>query len=235
MDEYTKFYIRSLYPLQDGVLHCINNLNTPFFLTGGTALSRYYLQHRYSDDLDLFVIDDAGYSEYVNVILENFIANESANKFNLDRKSIHRGKDYTQLIVADSYDIEVELRIDLINDVALHYGNLGDDPTLGRVDNWQNILANKLTALFRSEPKDIVDIWAIAKKYKFNWQEAMAAAKAKEAGVEPETVYEILMSFPVKFIKVIKWVSIPDETIFQKDVHRIADDILYGRENSICY
>jgi len=26
-----------------------------FYLTGGTALGRHYLKHRYSDDLDLFV------------------------------------------------------------------------------------------------------------------------------------------------------------------------------------
>jgi len=233
MDEYTKFYIRSLYPLQDGVLHCVNNLNTPFFLTGGTALSRYYLQHRYSDDLDLFVIDDAGYSEYVDVILESFIANESANKFILDRKSIRRGKDYTQLIVADSSDIEVELRIDLVNDIAGQFGELEDDPKLGRLDNWQNILANKLTALFRSEPKDVVDIWAIAKKYNFNWQEIMAVAKAKEAGAEPETVYEILRSFPVKYIQAVKWVNPPDEAEFKTDVNVIADDIFYGRDNSL--
>jgi hypothetical protein len=29
----------------------------PFFLTGRTALSAFYLQHRYSEDLDLFTLD----------------------------------------------------------------------------------------------------------------------------------------------------------------------------------
>jgi predicted nucleotidyltransferase component of viral defense system len=33
-----------------------NAAGTPFFLTGGTALSRYYTHHRYSDGLDFFVI-----------------------------------------------------------------------------------------------------------------------------------------------------------------------------------
>ncbi|MCD4795127.1 MAG: nucleotidyl transferase AbiEii/AbiGii toxin family protein [Bacteroidales bacterium] len=27
----------------------------PFYLTGGTALVRFYLNHRYSEDLDFFV------------------------------------------------------------------------------------------------------------------------------------------------------------------------------------
>ncbi|NQT98217.1 MAG: nucleotidyl transferase AbiEii/AbiGii toxin family protein [Candidatus Marinimicrobia bacterium] len=215
------------------MLHCINSLNTPFFLTGGTALSRYYLQHRYSDDLDLFVIADTRYSDHVDIVLENIIANEAVYKFILDRKSIRRGKYYSQLSVTDSHNAEVELKIDLINDVAGHYGNLETDPVLGKVDGWQNILANKLTALFRSEPKDVVDIWAIARKYHFEWQEIMAAAKIKEAGVEPETVYEILRSFPVKYIQAIKWINPPAETEFEKDIHRNADDILYGRANTI--
>ncbi|MFH1851147.1 MAG: nucleotidyl transferase AbiEii/AbiGii toxin family protein [Candidatus Neomarinimicrobiota bacterium] len=231
MDAYTKFYTGSLYPLQDGVLNCINNSGTPFFLTGGTALSRYYLQHRYSDDLDLFVTTAAAYSDYVEILLKALIANESINKIIVDRNSVRRGKDYTQFIVTASGNVEVALKIDLINDVAAHFGDLEIDSTLGRVDSWQNILANKLTALFRSEPKDVVDIWAIARKFPFDWQVLMAAAKTKEAGVEPETVYEILMSFPVKYIQAIKWINCPAETSFQKDIHRIAADILYGRKN----
>ncbi|MFQ6677389.1 MAG: hypothetical protein ACE5D0_03635 [Fidelibacterota bacterium] len=35
---------------------------------------------------------------------------------------------------------------------------------------WENILNNKLTALFRSEPKDVADIWMIAKNQSFNWK-----------------------------------------------------------------
>jgi len=33
----------------------VKKSGTPFYLTGGTALSRGYFNHRYSDDLDLFV------------------------------------------------------------------------------------------------------------------------------------------------------------------------------------
>ena len=33
----------------------------PFFLTGGTALSAFYLRHRYSEDLDLFSLDGAAF------------------------------------------------------------------------------------------------------------------------------------------------------------------------------
>jgi predicted nucleotidyltransferase component of viral defense system len=49
------YYLNQLYPLQDRVLRVITACDTDFYLTGGTALSRVYLHHRFSDDLDLFV------------------------------------------------------------------------------------------------------------------------------------------------------------------------------------
>ena len=51
------YYEDRLYPLQDKVLKRIDQSDTPFYLTGGTALTRFYLNHRYSDDLDLFQND----------------------------------------------------------------------------------------------------------------------------------------------------------------------------------
>ncbi|MCP4129800.1 MAG: nucleotidyl transferase AbiEii/AbiGii toxin family protein [bacterium] len=66
MDSYEKFYREKLYPFQDGVLNIVKKLKTPFYLTGGTALSRCYYNHRFSDDLDFFVNNEKGYSSYVD-------------------------------------------------------------------------------------------------------------------------------------------------------------------------
>ena len=43
-----------LYPLQDGVLIIVRDLKLPFYLAGGTTLSRFYLHHRFSYYLNLF-------------------------------------------------------------------------------------------------------------------------------------------------------------------------------------
>ncbi|MGI5097497.1 nucleotidyl transferase AbiEii/AbiGii toxin family protein [Treponema socranskii] len=51
---YSDYYEENLYGLQNGVLNIVKNLDVPFYLTGGTALSRGYYHHRYSDDLDFF-------------------------------------------------------------------------------------------------------------------------------------------------------------------------------------
>lgn len=47
------YYTNNLYPFQDLVLKLIMKVDDAFYLTGGTALGRHYLKHRYSDDLDL--------------------------------------------------------------------------------------------------------------------------------------------------------------------------------------
>jgi len=39
----------------DRILALVEGSGTDSYLTGGTALSRPYLNHRFSDDLDLFV------------------------------------------------------------------------------------------------------------------------------------------------------------------------------------
>jgi predicted nucleotidyltransferase component of viral defense system len=54
--------------LQDGVLKTVNGCGTQFFLTSGTALSRGYYNHRYSDDLDFFVTRDSDYERQVNTV-----------------------------------------------------------------------------------------------------------------------------------------------------------------------
>ncbi|MGD2089262.1 MAG: nucleotidyl transferase AbiEii/AbiGii toxin family protein [Candidatus Aminicenantes bacterium] len=48
-----KQYYKELYVIQDAVFKIVEAYD--FYLTGGTALSRFYLNHRYWDDLDFFV------------------------------------------------------------------------------------------------------------------------------------------------------------------------------------
>ena len=45
---------KKLYKLQDKVLDIVFETEKIFYLTGGTCLSRFYIEKRYSDDLDLF-------------------------------------------------------------------------------------------------------------------------------------------------------------------------------------
>lgn len=50
---HAEYYNKVLYPLQDRAIVAFKD--SPFYLTGGTTLSRGYYNHRFSDDLDYFV------------------------------------------------------------------------------------------------------------------------------------------------------------------------------------
>jgi predicted nucleotidyltransferase component of viral defense system len=158
MNSSGKYYSEKLYPLQDGVMNIIKKLNTPFFLTGGTALSRHYFNHRYSDDLDLFVISDYNFTLHTDKILRSLIEAEAGGGFIVDKENIRRLKDFSQVFLLINNN-DIRLKIDFVNDVAAHYGTFENNKVLGKIDSWRNILSNKISAIFRFEPKDIADIW----------------------------------------------------------------------------
>ena len=57
-----------LSPLQRTVLAEFFRRERGFFLTGGGALVGYHLHHRFTDDLDLFTLDEAAYVRSLHVL-----------------------------------------------------------------------------------------------------------------------------------------------------------------------
>jgi predicted nucleotidyltransferase component of viral defense system len=148
----------------------VRKLNTPFYLTGGTALSRHYFNHRFSNDLDLFVNDEPSYDRHISQIFQALEKGQKSGEFTIDYQRQRKEEYYTQFFLTkqtSQSDKPLELKLDLINDLAAHYGDFEQSETLGLIDSWRNILSNKLAAIFRYEAKDFVDIWIIAKKKKF--------------------------------------------------------------------
>ena len=232
MKQSASFYRDILYPFQDGILNIVRQLNTPFYLTGGTALGRHYFNHRFSDDLDLFVNSEPNYSRHVAQILNALEENQKQFNFAIDYRRLRKEEHYTQIFLTQ-LENAADLKLDLINDIAAHYGELEHSKTMGRIDSWRNILSNKLAAVFRYEAKDFADIWIIAKHKPIAWREIISEAKTKEAGIDPLALQEILRSFPPDEVMAVKW-NIPiDENNFIADLATIADDILQGKENSL--
>lgn len=155
MSEYVKYYRESLYPFQNGVMKLVDGLGTPFYLTGGTALSRHYFNHRYSDPLDFFLNNDPAYPEYVRQIFGALENAQITNDFRIDYSSSRRADNFTQIILRRN---GLVLKIDLVNDVAQHFGEFESGSFYSRIDSWRNILSNKLTALGRLEIKDYADL-----------------------------------------------------------------------------
>jgi len=170
----------------------VKNTGAPFYLTGGTALSRHYYQIRYSDDLDLFVNSVPDFNKWIEKLFNKFEDSQKKLKFKINYDFIIRRQSYTQILLEKHKDIN--LKIDFVNDVAPRYGQFENNKILGSIDGWRNILSNKITAIFRFEAKDIVDLWILSKKNTFNWKEIIHEANTKEAGVDPTTIFEVLRS-----------------------------------------
>jgi len=91
----SEYYEENLYPLQDGVLNIISRSDTDFFLTGGTALSRAYYNHRYSDDLDFFLNKSQTYDEQMEEILA--LLRESGFVWDVQENFIYASKDVADI------------------------------------------------------------------------------------------------------------------------------------------
>ncbi len=150
----------------------------------------------------------------------------------MDTKDIIRNEDYSQFLIKEPVE-EINLKIDLINDVAVHYGDFEFSDVLGKVDSWRNILSNKLSALYRNEVKDVADIVEIAAHKEFDWKELIFEAKEKDSSIEPINISNILNSFPVSLLDKIKWVKKINPDLFMEKLQIITNDITLGKENSL--
>ena len=186
-------YIK-LYELQDKVLDIVFKSDDEFYLTGGTALSRFYQEKRYSDDLDFFTYD--------------------SNRFNIAVKKIKimLEKDYDVKIEVDSKDfirllVNNTLQVDFVNDRVYRYAEPIVLENGYKIDNIQNILSNKLTAVVgRDNPKDIFDIYLISKYYDFKWDEILEISH-KKAGFASEDLITRLKTFPLSLLSGINLID----------------------------
>ena len=148
---------KKLYALQDEVLDLVFATEKEFYLTGGTCLSRFYSEKRYSDDLDFFTNQSPRYSfalrNIKKVLMEHFSLSVEVE-----------AKDFSR------YKIDSLLQIDFVNDISFRY----KEPIINEqnylIDNLENILSNKISAIIgRDNPKDIFDLYLIWKISQVHW------------------------------------------------------------------
>ena len=222
MTSLSEYYEESLYPLQNGVLRAVGNCKTRFYLTGGTALSRAYYHHRYSDDLDFFVNRDSEYDEQADIV------------FNKLREEGFFWNDTDDFIKAPAFrsikvrwnKSDVVLKLDFVNDSTPHFGDFSLSDLFHRIDPVRNILSNKLGAIFRLAGKDVADIREIALHESVNWSEIINEARQKDAGVDLPYIIEILKTIPRHEFDGIHWKTNPGWEVFKEDVDKIAFDML---------
>jgi predicted nucleotidyltransferase component of viral defense system len=154
-----------------------------YFLTGGTALSVFYLHHRRSNDLDFFTRQQSDLSGIDFTIRTLW------------------GSDYVRTKSSETFlsllikGIRVEFVVDRLSlDEERERVALDSLHSL-RVDTPNNIASNKLCTLAsRTEPKDFVDYYALCKTLKIeNHDRIFADAKGKDRIFEdpPTAAYQI--------------------------------------------
>lgn len=216
---------RKLYRIQNSVLTSLRPVLAGFYLTGGTALGRFYLNHRYSEDLDFFVNADPGFKEKHLVIGKKLHA-----EFSLLPEQTVVYDDFARYFVVSENAV---LKIEFVNDISYRSGN-PIDSKYGLIDNPLNVLSNKLTAIVgRDEPKDIFDIYMIARKYSFNWIDVFEEAK-KKAVINEIDVEQRIKSFPLGLLKNVDWFLQPfDQHYFTSGIIALSNDFILGRDNSL--
>ena len=204
-------HVELLYPRQDRALAAIAALDTGFYLTGGTAASRGYLGHRFSDDLDLFVNDEPLFAVWSDRVVQALAAQEGfAVAVQLKEAR------YTRIVAAVD---GVDLKIELVNDIPSHVGDVRVHPTLGRLDSPENILANKVAALNdREEPKDLADVWGFCVRMKL---------PLGAAGLFPADVARALLRATKSDWRLVRWIDAPpDPAEYVADLHRLGEELL---------
>lgn len=204
-----------LTPLQHKVLKIffdVPELNRHFHLTGGTALSAFYLQHRLSIDLDFFTHS----IEIHNV--------EKLIEGSFKSKGLHIEKERSSPTYR-RYRIDNELQVDVVRDTDFRVGApqwinnvMVDDP--------KNIAVNKVITIYgRLEPKDYVDLYFLKPYLNYDIMELFKLAEMKDGGMDPFQWTKIIADVDTFTVlpDMVKPLTIKG---LQKFFHKLHDEIL---------
>lgn len=147
-----------------------------FYLTGGTALARYYFNHRESVDLDLFTQNqDVDFNEV------NFVVLKILDSLGLIITKQVVTETFLQYICRDSK--KSPIKVDLVKDIPVHFGKILIRGKI-RLDSLENIGSNKILAILgRTDAKDFVDLYFILNETKLKFDYLFNSAKKKDLGL----------------------------------------------------
>lgn len=147
-------------------------LTQRFYLTGGTALAEFYLQHRLSEDIDLFCERE----EVDQFLVEAFLKKNSGI---LGVKKIKLSQFFGLFSYKLIYNDGDELKVDF-NYYPFPQIEKGINFKHLQVDSMRDIAANKVHTLFiRARARDYVDLYFLFQAYDYSLKDLILDAKAK--------------------------------------------------------
>ena len=179
-EEESEFYHQKLYPFQDDIFKILSDFwKEGFYLTGGTALSRFYYRHRYSDDLDFFfdghTYDDSRF-KVLGAKLVDLIRKHNDMEIALEAEYFKR------IFIKGNINLKVELVFD-------PYKRAGNFQTIHGicVDSKENIAANKLSAVSgRKMTKDFFDLFFLL--HEIDFENAVRYSENKHVPLDYEGI-----------------------------------------------
>ncbi|MFW6129428.1 MAG: nucleotidyl transferase AbiEii/AbiGii toxin family protein [Candidatus Aminicenantaceae bacterium] len=147
------------------------------YLTGGTALSAFYLYHRKSHDLDFFTAEE----ELIPSICHKIEDQLKKEGFEVEKT---RGlRSFTELLISLPDDSTI-IHIALDSPYRLEELKQSKDYEGLKVDSLRDIAANKLLTVFgRANLRDFVDVYFLVKE-KFTKKELIEDAIKKDPGFD---------------------------------------------------
>ncbi len=184
---------KALTPLKRDFLRPFFARTQRFFLTGGSALGIFYLEHRLSYDLDFFTTeaDVVEWHPLTNQILgiaagigaqcRNLIASPDFQRFELMRDG---GREILDFVIE---------RVPQVDPQKEQFDTI-------RVDTMREIIANKLCTLAgRTEVKDLIDLYFLQKQG-HDVIAHLPDAQRKEGGLDPAIISYLLAEVHVEKI-----------------------------------
>jgi len=204
---------KAVTPLKRDFLKAFFAREKRFFLTGGSALGLFYLEHRYSYDLDLFSQDRLDWLELDGVMRLCAEGIGAALELRRDAPTFRR----YQLVRGDDREI-----VDVVFDVSPQIDR--EKPWIDdvRVDTLHEIVVNKITTLIsRCELKDIVDLCFLEKEG-YRIEDYFEEAQQKDGGLDPAMVSLLLDSLRITELPdyLIKPLTLADLCAFVDDLKR---------------
>jgi predicted nucleotidyltransferase component of viral defense system len=175
-----------------------------FYFSGGTALSEYYLQHRFSEDLDFFSEAEVSPAE-LNLFL-------TSKKHLFGAKHIQFAQSFNRNLFFLAFDdIKQELKIEFTYYPFERIDKSKTDANI-QIDSVLDIAVNKVFTLTQqARGRDYVDIYEIYKKYNFDFMHLLKKARQK-------------FDYPINNIELgknlVKVVSFLDDPILIKNIDK---------------
>ncbi|MCK4763899.1 MAG: nucleotidyl transferase AbiEii/AbiGii toxin family protein [Candidatus Aminicenantes bacterium] len=211
---------KSLTPLKLDFLVSFFKKCRDFFLTGGSALSVFYFDHRFSYDLDFFTTKDIDWH-----YLERLFS-AVTTEINAEFTSITKAPFFHRYELKRNDDKEI---IDFVIDKVPQIDKEKNKFDIIIVDTPLEIGINKIcTLLSRTELKDLIDLYVLVKNG-FDIKENIGKAKQKDGGVEPAMISYLLAQFKISKLPdyMIAKVSAAELEKFISDLKTLLADISF--------